>query len=115
MPTPPLLSYVPIARSLERTQQGLAPSYYLSDYDRYAAVWHVSNCTIDECDICNNFVDNGRVISCDCCSKIHHTDWLGWRGILDSNGRCFVYCGECYELNCGQLFFPFYEKMSEDV
>lgn len=76
-------------------QPGMAPNYYKSDYQRYAAAWHAAHCRIPDCEWCKSLCDQGLIISCDQCGHVHHTDWLGWNGQLDDSGRCFVFCPEC--------------------
>lgn len=66
-----------------------------TDYERRETVWHVANCTVEDCEQCNAAADHGLVETCDSCGKIQHTDWLGWTGNVDSEGRCFMYCPTC--------------------
>jgi hypothetical protein len=74
---------------------GLAHNHYKSDYDRYQSAWHAALCQIEECEQCNALCDRGLILSCDGCSRVHHTDWLGWQGHIDENGGCTLLCPEC--------------------
>lgn len=84
-----------LAYSPASPQPGMSHNYYLSDYERFSSAWHASHCSIEECDLCNMLCDRGIIISCDSCSNIHHTDWLGWYREVDSDGKCEVLCPEC--------------------
>lgn len=39
-------------------------------------------------------VENGFVISCDCCGHAGHADSDGWIGVVDDQGRCAVFCSK---------------------
>lgn len=73
----------------------MAKSYYKSDELRYFSAWHAAHCRVEDCPRCDYLCDQGLVISCDGCSRVHHTDWLGWNGQVDQHGRCTVLCQEC--------------------
>lgn len=86
---------VGIAYSHDVPQPGMAKSHHKSDAERYAAAWHAAHCRVEDCDLCQSLCDHGSVISCDDCGRVHHTDWLGWAGAVDGEGRCAVWCPEC--------------------
>jgi hypothetical protein len=84
-----------IAYSHEVPQPEMAKSYYKSDHQRYQAAVHAAHCITENCEWCRSLCDQGLIISCDQCGHVHHTDWLGWQGTLDNEGRCTVLCPEC--------------------
>jgi hypothetical protein len=86
-----------IAYSDAVPQPGMQPSHYVSDYERFAAAWHAAHCTVEDCDRCRYLCDEGLVVGCDECSKVHHTDWLGWDGTLGDDGCVVVRCPECVQ------------------
>lgn len=83
-------------------QPGMAASQYKSDHQRYHAAWHAANCQIENCEWCKSLCDQGLVIACDECGRVHHTDWLGWSGDADDDKRCTVLCPECRHNNQAQ-------------
>lgn len=84
-----------IAYSPAVPQPGMAKSYYKTDHQRFEAAWHAAHCTVETCEWCESLVEQGLVIACDECGHVHHTDWLGWTGTVDGDGRCTVLCPEC--------------------
>ena len=91
---------VGIAYSKNVSPTRFIKSYYKSDYQRFQAVLHASNFSIDDCVYCQELCDEGLLICCDGCGKIHHSDWIGWFGSVKKDGKCIVLCGECEEKQC---------------
>lgn len=55
--------------------------YNLSDlYQLYSqkakAVTHAVRCKEENSEYCNFLCDSGKIISCNGCNYIHHTDWV---------------------------------------
>lgn len=73
---------------------GMRYSYYKTDNERFQAAWHAAHCWIENCEYCEFLCEQGLVISCDACGRVHHTDWLGWKGELHGD-QCTVLCPEC--------------------
>lgn len=69
--------------------------HYKCDHERYQSAWHAAHCTVENCERCQSLCDEGLVIACEECGRVHHTDWLGWCGEVDGDGRCTVLCPEC--------------------
>lgn len=92
-----------IACSHAVPQPGMAKSHYKSDHQRYQSAWHAALCQIEDCEWCQILCDEGLVISCDGCGRVHHTDWLGWGGAVDGKGRCTVLCPECRQEDQSKL------------
>jgi hypothetical protein len=78
---------------------GMAKNYYKSDYERFESAVHAGSCEVEDCERCHFLCDLGLIISCDGCSKVHHTDWLGWSSETEKEGRVSVFCAECKENN----------------
>ena len=58
-------------------------------------VSHAENCRDENCEWCQQLCDEGYIISCDCCGRIHHTTWKLWTGVVNENGQCAVFCPGC--------------------
>ena len=84
-----------LAYSNDSPQPGMEKSFYKSDNQRFKAAWHASHCTDENCEYCQFLCDDGLVIACDECGNVHHTDWLGWNGKVDAEGKVTVLCPEC--------------------
>lgn len=56
---------------------------------------HIYNCADEYCEYCLGLVEDGILESCDGCGEVGHTDFCGWIGELDSEGRCSIYCLQC--------------------
>ena len=84
-----------LAGSAALTCYGMAYDYYKSDYQRFAAAWHAARCRSESCVRCDVLCQEGLVISCDGCGRVHHTDWLGWDREMHANGSVTVLCPEC--------------------
>ena len=97
-----------LAYSNASPQPGMAKSYYKTDNQRFNAAWHAAHCRDKNCEYCQFLCEDGLIISCDRCSNVHHTDWLGWSGKVDSEGRVFVLCPECESAQHGQLMLDIF-------
>ena len=63
--------------------------------NKNASVIHAENCTDPNCERCEILCDEGFIIFCDGCGRLHHRTWKLWSRIVDENGRCLVFCPEC--------------------
>ncbi|MFM2383577.1 MAG: hypothetical protein RIQ72_149 [Candidatus Parcubacteria bacterium] len=86
-----------LAYSHADPQPGMTYYRDKADKPRFDAAWHAAHCTDPDCTWCQALCDDGFIIGCDGCSAVHHTDWLGWHGHLQTDGSCMVLCPECEE------------------
>lgn len=78
-------------------------SYRIPDVVKNRAAWHAAHCRIAECETCDALCDEGIIISCDACGRVHHTDWLGWQS--PDEGKT-VLCPECADKDPGECTTP---------